>query len=631
MTSHEDNNNNSNELHEQNISSSPSKDKYTQVELLHDTTSTSTNLDLSNINDDTTMNSSNATTEIDNGCNSSSNNNDNNRISSNSSSKDSSIIKKNKLSVTLINISSGLNQFSNLSVQYFFKDILKTNPSQLSIINSIVIIPLIIRPIYGLITDMYPLNGYRRKSYIIICGCIDSLIWLIMAFCRHTIISAAICLVISSMCNSFTAVIVDAIVVEISKSEASTASKQTNNTNKKNKQSEHITKAFIYRFIGMLVSSILRAIVAQYFSVYTVFFIASWLPLLNVISGFNYYEEKVNEFVYTSSFEIPSEGRPMTGKEIETETETDKDNDNSDNSDNNDNSDNEHNNIIISSDKSDNNVHNNEHDNTQNNTIEPPQREPTLKAFISIIATKRILIPILFLIALTSTPSYMESSFYYLTDEKGFEPKSMGILTILLTILMIITMTTYKKYGHKIKAKRLIPICLVCSCISSCLFNVWMLCEWTNKAVVYFAISAYVAIKSIATMPVMNLACLICPKNFEGSVFSLFASSNNLGKALSNLGGSIIVVLFGVKKGQYSNFNIMIFVQNLLVLFPILVLKFTPQKYLTFEEGDMKGKDNGVEKVIEVHIEMRKKEENETANDKDIHGIEVNEEQLDQE
>ena len=595
----------------QDKSSPLSKDKYTQVELLHDTASTSTNSELSGVNDDTNVSTN--STDTHNSCRSSlSSTNDN-------SSKECSIIKKNKLSVTLINISSGLNQFSNLSVQYFFKDILKTNPSQLSVINSIVILPLIIRPIYGLISDMYPLNGYRRKSYIIICGCIDSLIWVIMAFCRHTIISAAICLVISSMCNSFTAVIVDAVVVEISKSEAQTKQSTNNttdtlNSNNNNKQSEHITKAFIYRFIGMLVSSILRAIVAQYFSVYTVFFIASLLPLLNVAGGFNYYEEKVNEFIYSPSFEVPSEGRPMTGKEIETENDKD-------------NNDNENNNIIASLDNSnDHHVVHNEYPPKEN--TDEPQREPTLKAFLSIIATKRILIPILFLIALTSTPSYMESSFYYLTDEKGFEPKSMGILTILLTILMIITMVTYKKYGHKVKAKHLIPGCLVCSCVCSCLFNLWMLFEWTNKGVVYFSISAYVAIKSIATMPVMNLACLICPKNFEGSVFSLFVSSNNLGKALSNLGGSIIVVLFGVKKGQYSNFNVMIFVQNLLVLLPILVLKFTPQKYLSFGEGDIKGRDGIREQVIEVHIEMRKKEDN-AANE--VTNKEANEERLDEE
>ena len=72
----------------------------------------------------------------------------------------------NKASYLLLSISSGLSQFSSLSIMYYFKDELNTNPSQLSVINSIVLFPLIIKPLFGLLSDLYPLFGYRRKVYI---------------------------------------------------------------------------------------------------------------------------------------------------------------------------------------------------------------------------------------------------------------------------------------------------------------------------------------------------------------------------------------------------------------------------------------------------------------------------------
>ena len=63
-----------------------------------------------------------------------------------------------------------------------------------------------------------------------------------------------------------------------------------------------------------------------------------------------------------------------------------------------------------------------------------------------------------------------------------------------------------------------------------------------------------------------------------------------------------MMVLFGVKKGQYDNFNIMVFAQNLISLLPIAFLFCIPSKYLQISNENVKRPLK--ETVIEVKIEM---------------------------
>ena len=457
---------------------------------------------------------------------------------------------QNKITYLIISTSSGLSQFSSLSIMYYFKDVLQTSPSQLSIINSIILLPLIIKPIFGLISDMYPICGYRRKVYIIICGFVDSLTWIAMTLINHSVISAALCLLISTSCVSFSSSLGEAIAVQLNNDPS--LNKQTKNSN--------ITKVFIFRAVGMLFSAILRAVVVQYFSIKTVFIIASILPLLNVLAGFIYIENKSTE---SSSYTSLS--------------------------------------TIVSSNES-----GNEHNGNNNNHTEGVdmgvKAALSIETFISKIKTKEIIIPLVFLIILTSSPAYMDSSFYYLTEYKNFTPNSLGMLTIVLTIVMILNLLVFNNFLFKIRIKKLIPWSLIFSFLFSSMFNLWILLNMENEYVVYVSISFYVALKQCGVMPIMNLACCVCPEGYEGSIYSLFTSSANLGRTLSGIFGSLMMVLFGVKKGQYDNFNIMVFAQNLISLLPIAFLFCIPSKYLQISNENVKRPLK--ETVIEVKIEM---------------------------
>ena len=70
---------------------------------------------------------------------------------------------------------------SDLAVSYLYKDDFKMSPSEVAIYSSIVSLPWVVKPIWGMISDTIPFFGYRRKSYLILFGFTGFFLWMIMA------------------------------------------------------------------------------------------------------------------------------------------------------------------------------------------------------------------------------------------------------------------------------------------------------------------------------------------------------------------------------------------------------------------------------------------------------------------
>lgn len=58
-----------------------------------------------------------------------------------------------------------------------WKDDLHVGPSLLAKTTGVIAAPWIIKPLWGMISDCFPLFGYRRKSYIILWGIVSFLCW----------------------------------------------------------------------------------------------------------------------------------------------------------------------------------------------------------------------------------------------------------------------------------------------------------------------------------------------------------------------------------------------------------------------------------------------------------------------
>lgn len=86
--------------------------------------------------------------------------------------------------------------------------------AEITTVNSVAAFPWILKIFYGLLSDTYPLFGYRRKSYLIIASLISAFGWCLLAFVppeKHFIILA---MTLSNLGFAATDVITDGLVVE---------------------------------------------------------------------------------------------------------------------------------------------------------------------------------------------------------------------------------------------------------------------------------------------------------------------------------------------------------------------------------------------------------------------------------
>lgn len=65
-------------------------------------------------------------------------------------------------------------------------------------------------------------------------------------------------------------------------------------------------------------------------------------------------------------------------------------------------------------------------------------------------------------------------------------------------------------------------------------------------------------------MPISILACRMCPKNIEGTIYAMVMATWNLGSNISNLLGSFVMRSFGATATNFDNLSYMVFLTNTL-------------------------------------------------------------------
>lgn len=73
--------------------------------------------------------------------------------------------------VTVYGISQGLGgAIWRVASDYYWKDVQKVQPSAAQVYHGITALPWIVKPLWGLLTDVLPMAGYRRRPYLILAG-----------------------------------------------------------------------------------------------------------------------------------------------------------------------------------------------------------------------------------------------------------------------------------------------------------------------------------------------------------------------------------------------------------------------------------------------------------------------------
>ncbi|KAA8542015.1 hypothetical protein F0562_023167 [Nyssa sinensis] len=84
--------------------------------------------------------------------------------------------------VIVYGINQGLSMgLSRVSMQYYMKDEQKVQPSEAQVYFGIIQIPWIVKPLWGLLTDIVPIIGYRRRPYFVFAGFLGVISMLILS------------------------------------------------------------------------------------------------------------------------------------------------------------------------------------------------------------------------------------------------------------------------------------------------------------------------------------------------------------------------------------------------------------------------------------------------------------------
>jgi len=117
---------------------------------------------------------------------------------------------------------------ARLAQTFLLKDQLHLGPAELSALTGLFTLPWTIKPIYGFLSDGFPLFGYRRRSYLVLAGILGGIsytalgnnFWGLLSdngpgwLSSISMIQGSVAaLIVSSACIAFSDVVADGIVV----------------------------------------------------------------------------------------------------------------------------------------------------------------------------------------------------------------------------------------------------------------------------------------------------------------------------------------------------------------------------------------------------------------------------------
>lgn len=99
--------------------------------------------------------------------------------------------------VLVYGLSQGFSgSFFKVVSDYYWKDVQKVQPSAVQLFIGLYYIPWVMKPIWGLLTDVFPVRGYRRRPYFVLAGVVGAASALsVAAGGRLAVVLALICLI----------------------------------------------------------------------------------------------------------------------------------------------------------------------------------------------------------------------------------------------------------------------------------------------------------------------------------------------------------------------------------------------------------------------------------------------------
>ncbi len=187
----------------------------------------------------------------------------------------------------LVYFTQGALGITGIALPLFLRE-LKWQVSEITIVASLAAIPWILKILYGLLSDCFPLWGFRRKSYLMLFACFSALGWLLLVLLpsdKHWIVLS---LVLANLGFAATDVITDGLIVEHSRGFSS-----------------HLYQSIAWgtRSLGAIISGVTGGWLAEHWPAKDVFLITVFLPLPILFFASRITEKKMERGPFHSALE----------------------------------------------------------------------------------------------------------------------------------------------------------------------------------------------------------------------------------------------------------------------------------------------------------------------------------------
>lgn len=200
-------------------------------------------------------------------------------------------ISRNELFFIAVYFVQAVVGISSVAQFLYTRNELKLDFIELGLLGAIPIVAWSMKPIYGFITDLVPIYGYRRKIYLHIMPLVTMASWLVIWKFGYSFETFAIPLLTANIGLGFTDVICDGLVVE-------------NST--KDTVGKYQTLCWGSLSIGAIVSSFFSGFLIQreIFSIREMFLITAFVPLITFALSFTIKEIKNSHNFDSQDFKV---------------------------------------------------------------------------------------------------------------------------------------------------------------------------------------------------------------------------------------------------------------------------------------------------------------------------------------
>ena len=171
--------------------------------------------------------------------------------------------------------------------------------------------------------------------------------------------------------------------------------------------------------------------------------------------------------------------------------------------------------------------------------------------------------PILFIFLVILTPSIDSSMFAYQDRELNFSFQFYSYISIAVSLTNIFAVMFYRQFLQNIGLSKIITVTTLSMCLFKCLklmiiFKLNTKIGISNEVFYMISECTYSFVNEIHLMPLMVMACRICPKKVEATVYEFILSIINLGYLISYQSGGWVSNWLNITNDNFDNLWILI-------------------------------------------------------------------------